>query len=653
MKIKKSYTEFNVIIDSIIMQYINENCLESPMYAYLLQKSSELKEKYCNWRTNGVSLEECTIRLKSELLPTARRSSRVDELPQKKTDFTKYQWYEPLKHLSGRLVFYICNDEQLYYLLPLIKMNNRPIVLFLEPGVNNNLSVESNIVAVKISAISDLKLYDDRFLESYFPEVYKYYNTFNFLMEILSPEGIVFAESSYFQQQILSLIAQKKEIPCLAIQQKWTLAICRSHQKEFYQYLLTWGDNFNEEWNKMGAKTKCISTGYIHSIEFNKKQNSILFFVEDPISISPEICLDDFIKIIYKTAKRYPQTEVLVFESSGGILSEVILEKIKQYENIHFVSGVPLSEVLTQAQLMISFYCSELLESIAYNCIPIAFDSIPNAPCYPLNIETFEIRKVAFNGEDFFQKLDSIINSLPIFLEKIIDEKEKWFCAVGNNALKKTSDCINQIACCHYLKKNKEPRLHIGCGSYPIEGWLNVDIGDYPRTYYLDAGRPYPFPDNSFNYIFSEHLFEHLSLQQGITMLEECYRILKIGGKKRMAMPDFDFLINLYLHPEKEIHQRYLSWCTPLFVPEIKEYYKNEEYPPIYAFNNFCHAWGHQFIHSFEELKTLATKIGFKKIKRGSIGKSETPVFQSIERHGKSIPSWANELETVVVEMEK
>lgn len=46
-----------------------------------------------------------------------------------------------------------------------------------------------------------------------------------------------------------------------------------------------------------------------------------------------------------------------------------------------------------------------------------------------------------------------------------------------------------------------------------MNGWLNADLQrNHPEVRYLNAGSPYPFPDKSFDYIFSDHLFEHLSI---------------------------------------------------------------------------------------------------------------------------------------------
>src|SRR6267154_887738 len=63
----------------------------------------------------------------------------------------------------------------------------------------------------------------------------------------------------------------------------------------------------------------------------------------------------------------------------------------------------------------------------------------------------------------------------------------------------------------HYLTQYPIRKLQIGAQSHPIEGWLNVDL--IPKRHeivYMDATKPFPFPTHSIDYIFSEHMIEHI-----------------------------------------------------------------------------------------------------------------------------------------------
>lgn len=115
-----------------------------------------------------------------------------------------------------------------------------------------------------------------------------------------------------------------------------------------------------------------------------------------------------------------------------------------------------------------------------------------------------------------------------------------------------------------YLDSSPEPKLQIGCDTNLLTGWLNsgISLKECWCGIYLDAGKPFPFPDASFNFVFSEHLFEHLNYQQATNMLKKSYRVLKPGGVFRIATPDLQFLIRLYQDPKQPIHQQYIEYSA-------------------------------------------------------------------------------------------
>jgi predicted SAM-dependent methyltransferase len=51
----------------------------------------------------------------------------------------------------------------------------------------------------------------------------------------------------------------------------------------------------------------------------------------------------------------------------------------------------------------------------------------------------------------------------------------------------------------------------------------------------MDFGRPFPFTDGSFDGIFSEHVLEHFTRDDGIVVFRECRRLLAPGGMLRAS----------------------------------------------------------------------------------------------------------------------
>ena len=84
-------------------------------------------------------------------------------------------------------------------------------------------------------------------------------------------------------------------------------------------------------------------------------------------------------------------------------------------------------------------------------------------------------------------------------------------------------------------------RLHLGCGSVKMEGYLNVD-GDYmshdPEVTIQDITKPFPILNNTVDEILTVHVIEHISRQHIPPMFKEFYRICKIGGSVAIEWPD-------------------------------------------------------------------------------------------------------------------
>jgi predicted SAM-dependent methyltransferase len=81
-------------------------------------------------------------------------------------------------------------------------------------------------------------------------------------------------------------------------------------------------------------------------------------------------------------------------------------------------------------------------------------------------------------------------------------------------------------------------RLHLGSGWERKDGWTNVDLVGHPVDIAWNLAQGLPFPDDSAEAVFHEHLMEHLPLAAAASLLEESHRVLAPGGVMRVAVPD-------------------------------------------------------------------------------------------------------------------
>lgn len=206
----------------------------------------------------------------------------------------------------------------------------------------------------------------------------------------------------------------------------------------------------------------------------------------------------------------------------------------------------------------------------------------------------------------------------------------------------------------NYLKNNEVKKLQIGCGHNVFEGWLNTDLSyKKGKIGFLNAGKRFPFKNDTFDFIYSEHIFEHLNFKQEQTMLLECFRVLKPNGTIRLATPNMDFLVDLYLNPQKEINLDYISWSLKHFLPEIKYQLQGTKGIEVYVVNNFFRDWDHQIIHTENSLDELFKICGFKNINRCETSKSKFLPLQKLERHENIVGVKFNHLETLIMEAQK
>ena len=90
-------------------------------------------------------------------------------------------------------------------------------------------------------------------------------------------------------------------------------------------------------------------------------------------------------------------------------------------------------------------------------------------------------------------------------------------------------------------------KLHLGCWHRNIPDFINVDLCDMPHIHYKSSIDDLSmFENESAELIYSSHSFEYFDRFEAVNVIKEWHRVLKKGGTLRLAVPDFDKLIEVY-----------------------------------------------------------------------------------------------------------
>ena len=186
-----------------------------------------------------------------------------------------------------------------------------------------------------------------------------------------------------------------------------------------------------------------------------------------------------------------------------------------------------------------------------------------------------------------------------------------------------------------YLSATGLKKLHLGCGKNALPGWLNTDLEPVaPGIVRIDLTQKLPFADATFDYVFSEHVIEHLSFVHGQVMLSQCHRVLKPGGRLRISTPDLAFVVGLYSPQKTELQRRYIKWAT-------KEFFRGAPYAEdTFVINNFVRDWGHTFIYDEKVLRDCLRTAGFQSIERCELKESVDPNLRGLENDARMPPGF-------------
>ncbi len=197
----------------------------------------------------------------------------------------------------------------------------------------------------------------------------------------------------------------------------------------------------------------------------------------------------------------------------------------------------------------------------------------------------------------------------------------------------------------NYLATHPIKCLQVGCGKNLLHGWLNADYAPrFNDVVYLDATKPFPFPDNCMDFIFSEHMIEHVPHALGQHMLRECHRILKPGGRVRISTPNLVNIASLMASPTTEEKTNYVRKVTAKYIPE------NTQLLPGFVVNNFFWDFWHYFVYDPDTLAQALKAAGFIDVQQMASRKGSVSELTGLETHALIVGEDLDAFESMVFE---
>jgi SAM-dependent methyltransferase len=176
-------------------------------------------------------------------------------------------------------------------------------------------------------------------------------------------------------------------------------------------------------------------------------------------------------------------------------------------------------------------------------------------------------------------------------------------------------------------KTHNALKLHLGCGTNVVEGWINIDyslgahLAKIPLSKFFlrktgllrnewdsrimlhDLRKKLPFGDNTVDCIYTSHTLEHLNKADGYQMLSESYRVLKPNGILRVVVPDLKAIVADYV--ENKIKSDDFLLALHVGYEEESDSGFKKVLAPFVRFPHKC-------MYDETRLVEIMTEIGFK-----------------------------------------
>lgn len=121
----------------------------------------------------------------------------------------------------------------------------------------------------------------------------------------------------------------------------------------------------------------------------------------------------------------------------------------------------------------------------------------------------------------------------------------------------------------------------------------------------LDINDPLPIADAAVDWVYAEHLVEHVPLGTAVAWLREVRRVLRPGGVLRLTTPDLAAYVHGYADRQGGFFARHRRRLRTLKVgPPMPD-------RPAFMINQIFYHFGHRWIYDEAELRHALATAGF------------------------------------------
>lgn len=423
--------------------WLGKHSIEKPLQTFLFYRLSMERDHYNKCRLAGMSIDASMKRVNA-LLDILKKEDIgvIDKIPPKINNIEDHPWCDLLREYRGVLVVYIFNARQLAYFTPLLHYLNRPVLLLSEYDIPEDTKLPETIMALSLE-FSRRKLLADSTFERKFPLIFHYANTFDILLQILHPCGVVCLEGAHFQEQLLAVVAKSYNIPSFVIQQGWPSMMHAGFRDLPFSYFFTWGEQYSNLWAKYNPYPRFIPVGYMYEVPPARTEikKCVSFFLQSPFYLSDNEYFEALLDLISIAAQNFPDVTFLVREHPEYKLDAFVIDKWKELYNIEIVSDCELQEVYARTRIVISHFSSSLMEGVLYNAVPLVFDPTTKSRYYP-DVEELNLGRIVTSTSDFLLCLKNLLkNPWKPFSPDIM---KKWFAATGGLTLDRMVKLIEE-----------------------------------------------------------------------------------------------------------------------------------------------------------------------------------------------------------------